>query len=341
MKRWTTLTTSILLALVLAASTASAQAAQQDEAWRDEPRHLSLERTTDQLHFRSERTSDLGEDRLDVRYHRDTGRLEYRFTAFDGTGEGTQIIYTTTLLALVEHRIADEEDPYGADTQIVERYRLQELERRPLERQAILQGLGYRAVAEYVIPDRRDRDDGPLADPVPLGDGTLRITLTMVERPRSVQQEPLVPTQLLVDIEIIDHPFTAADTRLALETSLTGTRMDRLNINETSLSQQAGHYQGLLEWSPTVTLGTTHQEAQLTLMSLPGPEQTEHRLTSTYPQHDNIRHTWSLETHRFKEIPQEILELITRGDPLLFTGAAAVALALAGIPVAKRLREPR
>ncbi len=330
-----------LLLLVASPMTGTAAAQQdrdEDHQWREEPRSLDLERTATQFHFTSERTSELGEDSLDVKYHRETGKLEYRFDAQDPDGERSELAYDVNIKALVEFR--SEDGRFGVDADIVERYSVPELESHDFTSDTILQGRGYEAVAEYVIPDRREQDGGPLEDPRPLSDGTLRLEFIMVESPRQVDGEGLVPLDLLMDVHISDHPYTEDDTRIALEATITGSSADPMTINEEGFNQRAGLFESDFIWAPTAQVDRIQRDVHSTVLSFPNEAGSdEYLLMAVYPRGEEVEHAWTTTTKRFADLPDQVVELLTRGNVWLFAGALLATTVLAGWPVMNRLRE--
>lgn len=324
-------------ALVLQPAGASEDEREIDTSWLEERRQLSLDISTarDRAEFTSQRNSELGEDTVNVHYDRDTGRLEYRFTSFDAEGEGIRLSYDWQLVGLVEFRDPSGEGHYGLDSQVVERYDLNTMNAQGLTQTGLIPN-GNQIIAEYTIPGRGEHDDGPLGETTRLSDGTLQLILTMTERPQQVEGQQAMPTEIHVHLNIEDHPFTEDDTLLAAEFRVSGNPGP--DMGQDQLLQNRGSFESYAQWDPDARIDGALQPVQTTALAFPGNgNEGAFVLVSAYPQGDTISQGWTMGTLQYERIPEQIVEVLTRGNALIYGLALVATLVLAGLPVARRL----
>ncbi len=309
-----------------------------DRSWLEERRDLSLEisNTRDEATFTSQRDTELGEDTVDVHYERDTGLLQYRFTSFDADGEGQRMSYDLRLVGLIEFRDPSDEGRYGLDAQVVERYDLSTMDAKGLTQSGLIAN-GNQVIAQYTIPGRGEDSDGPLDETNRLADGTLEVFLTMTDSPQQVGGQQTMPTEIQVDLNIQDHPFTEDDTWLAAEFRVTGTPAP--DMTDDRLLQQRGLFESYTEWDTDARVDGAQRGVHTTALAFPGNgNEGAFVLVSSYPHGEAISQRWTVGTLQYEAISEPIVEIFTRGNALIYGLALVGTLALAGFPVARRLQ---
>jgi hypothetical protein len=325
----------ILIALLVMGSLApgATAATEADDAWQRDARRIEVDTQSDRVLLESVRDSALGTDRVILELHRADARIVHTFTATQEDGSITRTATTLRLVALIEHRSPDE-GHFGPGSEIVQRHALETL--RPGTLQVQRSGDSYRIAVDYAVPDRRDDVAG-----VSLPDGTLSIGLTLAESLRPLPDQTVRPTEARLDIRIDRYPFQASDSRFAFEYALESDAPFVAGAEDRdAILVTAVPYQSYVAWDDEARLGLLRADVGITLLSrLDETNGQGALLYVSAPQGVQIEHAQTLGTMRVTGLGGTIVDLITRGDPLLY-GVVLIATLLAiGLPVARRLRE--
>ncbi|MHB1262642.1 MAG: hypothetical protein ACYC2H_13120 [Thermoplasmatota archaeon] len=318
--------------LVLLAPLAGAADAQEDAAWRLEPRILDVKATEDGFTFTSARDTPTEADRFTGSFDAGTGRLALDLQA--DRPEPQSIGMDLAWTRLVEYRDADGDGRYGLADET-----LQAIPVPGLPAQTVvtpLLGGGNAAAVAYTLPENASSPDPVLGGDLPGTRGTLRLTFSLVPTTRVVGGSAIEPTEVRITTEVRDFPFQAGDSRLALVADAS-TDAARLDAGDSSLQAAGDRYSWLASWQSDALVDGAALDAAWSSLANDAARATA---VLSLPRGDAVSHDGSMSAHRSIAEVVEAIRDLPPGDWRFYAmGLGGVALAL-GFPSLRRLREP-
>jgi hypothetical protein len=309
--------------------------AQEDAAWRNDPRDLSFASDTAGFRFHSARQSGLGRDSLDGSFDAASALLTLAFTA-EAPGNGTLSGLDVAWPSLVEFRDQDGDGAYGLADQEIQRIHVAGLPSTVVS--APLVPAGRQATVTYALPANASQPGSlPLGDQVSGPQGTMRLGFSIVPRPALVDGAALDPLQLGMKVEVQDFPFKQKDTLLALEVRASTATPGGVQASLPDLVVRHGELRIRLFWAADAQADGAPAAAPATAVTRQPGNAT---VVLALPRSHRVAETGSFAVQRFPAPVEQALRIRPPGDWGMYAAGLATVGLLFGAPSLRRLRRP-